>query len=134
MSRGWLTQPMTNTIRRPLQLEGAFSVEKSGRGRHRVRVLLFTTHDGFVGRSHTHDHRAAYEAAVAERAKAQLIALTNAPKPAPHAQLLHTLDDSTLFREVERRGYAIVSPEEVGIDRNGDALPTRRNSCEEVAS
>lgn len=110
------------SIRRAHECTGAYSVTKSGRGRHRVRVLTFTTHDGFVGHSPAWSHQDAYDAAVAERAKAQLIVLTHAPKPAPSAPLLHAIDDSTLFSEIERRGYVVVPAAEMGIAPNGDPI------------
>jgi hypothetical protein len=84
----------------------------------RVRVLVFTAHDGFTGESYRFSHREAYEAAVAERASALFKAreqAANQPpkpyatcnKPAPAAQLLHVIKDTLLFEEVERRGYEV---------------------------
>ena len=85
----------------------------------RVRVLTFTTHDGFVGESRTFKHREAYEAAVAARAtalfEAREASINATPrssfervnKPAPAAQLLNAISESMLFSEVERRGYEV---------------------------
>lgn len=108
---------------------GTFNVRREKqiiRGRSvRTCTLVFTTPDGFVGESVPRhgrfDHRAAYEAALAARASAQWrasIAEKNrvprpgetCNKPAPVAQLLHAIHESTLFGEVERRGYEIVIP------------------------
>lgn len=100
---------------------GAFSVVNGKamiRGKvRRTRVLVFTTHDGYVGESRLFKHREAYEAAVAARASAQFAArqasITALPssrpcdKPAPAVQLLHALKDTILFSEVERRGYEV---------------------------
>lgn len=87
----------------------------------RARVLVFTSHDGFVGESRTWNHREAYEAAVAERAaavfKVREAEMNRVPKPhercdkpAPAAQLLHQIAESMLFSEVERRGYEVAIP------------------------
>jgi hypothetical protein len=101
------------------------------RGRKvRVPLIVFTTHDGFMGEAVMHRGqsaiatREAYEAAVAQRAAALFKAqqasmhalpsyLPQAPKPAPEAQLLNALKDTVLFSEVERRGWAIAPAEEV---------------------
>jgi hypothetical protein len=92
------------------------------RGRSvRVASLVFTAHDGFVGESIARrgrfDHREAYEAANAARARA-LVASGNAVpkpyercnKPAPAVQLLHAISEHLLFSEVERRGYEVAVP------------------------
>lgn len=80
----------TSEIRRPRQIAGRFEVLKSGRGKHRVRVLQFTTYDGHVGHSANWSHDEAYAAAVANRAAAQIAALPppDKAKPAPAAPLL----------------------------------------------
>lgn len=92
--------------------------------RVRVARVVFTTHDGFVGESRLRHGEfgaalhAAYEAAVAERARALFrareeaanvlpSAAPQAPKPAPAVQLLHCIKDTFLCSELERRGYEI---------------------------
>lgn len=105
---------------------GQFSVftgKRQIRGRtKRVRVLVFTTVDGYVGESTRFNHREAYEAALALKASTTFNALAayvpkpyeRCAKPAPEARMLHQLDESTLFSEVERRGWAVVSHEDAG--------------------
>ena len=108
---------------------GCFSLRKEKWVAHgrtiRIRRIVFTTHDGFVGESpflnEGGHHRAAYEAAMAARAaakfaetQAELTRLpTGAPcdKPAPAAPLpqyvLRQLKDTFLCDELERRGYEV---------------------------
>jgi hypothetical protein len=94
--------------------EGAFAVEKAVkyiRGRERkVRSLVFRTHDGYAGESREFDRREAYEAALACRVRAQHDQAVACPKAAPHVVMLAGLDSSTLFAEVERRGYEVCVP------------------------
>lgn len=99
--------------------DGQFSVVKavkSIRGRLRkLRCLVFTTRDGFTGESRRFDHREAYEAAIACKVKARYESAAACPKaPAPAALLQH-IDESTLFHEVERRGYEVVVPEVAAV-------------------
>jgi hypothetical protein len=113
---------------------GTFRVvreKKIIRGRSvRTCTLVFTTHDGFVGESIPRNghfaHREAYENALAARAAALFRArgiVANAlpkpwercDKPAPVAALSYVphpekLTDSSLFSEVERRGYEVCLP------------------------
>lgn len=81
----------------------------------RVRVLQFVTADNYIGESRTFNHREAYENAIAERARSKYDADVNrlpkpwetcAKQPAP-APLIRYIDDSTIFSEVERRGYEV---------------------------
>lgn len=101
----------TNSIiRRPRELAGTFSIRKEGRGSRRVRILVFTSHDGYVGESRTWSHEDAYRAAVAKRLaalQASARATASNQKPAPVAQLVQTMHESVLMAELERRGYEI---------------------------
>lgn len=113
---------------------GTFSLRREKkiiRGRAvRTCTLVFTTHDGFVGESVPRHgkfcHREAYENALAARAaalfRARGIVAHELPKPwervhkpAPAAVLAYvphpeSLPDSSLFSEVERRGYEVHIP------------------------
>ena len=109
--------------------EGTFSVsrgKKMIRGKlTRVSSLVFTTNDGIRGESWKFDHREAYEAAMAAKAQASFANAHRVPvahetcrKAPPPAKIVFTklmpklsaLDESTLFAEVERRGYVVNVP------------------------
>lgn len=109
-------------ITRGRQMSGEFYMIKEGQGRARVRVMAFRTSDGYVGTSAKWDKQEAYDKALKVRAAAQAAAPAVAVKPAPEVQLLHSVHESTLFSEVERRGYAVCPADLLGLDRNGEAL------------
>jgi hypothetical protein len=92
--------------------------------RKRTATLVFTSHDGYVGESRARmgrfDHEEAYRNAMAKRdaaIRAKLEAANPPPKtwercnkPAPVAQLLHSISEHLLFSEVERRGFEVAIP------------------------
>lgn len=119
---GSATNPMS-TIIRPRQIAGEFKIFK-GEGKSR-RLLTYITECGHVGTSARFNREEAYQNALRERAKRAVPAARPAPvnpdsaKSAPSLRSLHLSD---LCAELERRGYAVVPADEIGLDANGERI------------
>lgn len=110
-------------------VSGEFYIHKEGKGKARVRAIGFRTFDGHVGLSKGWNRDEAYRNAVKIRDE-ELAKQAECPKmPAPVAPVvvlkekpLSEYDEESLMAELERRGWAITTPELLGIDANGDPV------------